>query len=151
MKKNEIKIGHLYMAKVSNRMVRVRIDSVNSRGGWNATNTLTGKRIRIRSAQRLRYAVAEPEHPVNSPADQTTEPKRMSALDAAAQILAETGKAMNVRELLTIMAERDLWSSPRGKTPHATLHAGIIREIARKGDTSRFRRAGRGLFVHNAQ
>jgi hypothetical protein len=39
------------------RIVQVRIDSTNSHGGWNATNTATGKRIRIKSAQHLRWAV----------------------------------------------------------------------------------------------
>lgn len=57
MKKDEIKIGQCYEAKVSDRVVSVRIDSANSHGGWNATNTATGKRIRIKSAQRLRRAV----------------------------------------------------------------------------------------------
>ncbi len=57
MKKNEVTIGHTYEAKVSDRIVSVRIDSVNSHGGWNATNTATGKRIRIKSPQRLRRAV----------------------------------------------------------------------------------------------
>ena len=57
MKKDEVKIGHLYVAKVSDRIVTVRIDSTNSHGGWNATNTATGKHIRIKSAQRLRRAV----------------------------------------------------------------------------------------------
>jgi hypothetical protein len=37
MKKNEVKIGDLYTAKVSDRVVPVRIDGVNSHGGWNAT------------------------------------------------------------------------------------------------------------------
>jgi hypothetical protein len=37
MKKNEIKVGECYTAKVSNRVVPVRIDSVNSHGGWNGT------------------------------------------------------------------------------------------------------------------
>ena len=59
MKKDEIKVGHAYEAKVSDRVVTVRIDSTNTHGGWNATNTATGKRIHIKSAQRLRRAVRE--------------------------------------------------------------------------------------------
>jgi len=37
MKKNEVKVGGLYVAKVSDRIVAVRIDSTHSGGGWNAT------------------------------------------------------------------------------------------------------------------
>ena len=37
-------------------MVPVRIDGENPHGGWDATNTATGKKIRIKSAQRLRGA-----------------------------------------------------------------------------------------------
>jgi len=54
MKKSEVKVGQAYLAKVSDRVVSVRIDSVHSRQGWNGTNTATGKRIHIKSAQRLR-------------------------------------------------------------------------------------------------
>jgi hypothetical protein len=54
MKKNEVKIGHIYTAKVTNRMVQVRIDSVSKYGGWDAMNVATGKKIRIKSPARLR-------------------------------------------------------------------------------------------------
>ena len=56
MKKDQIKIGGLYTAKVSDKLVAVRIDSTHSAGGWMATNTATGKVVRIKSAQRLRSA-----------------------------------------------------------------------------------------------
>ena len=57
MKKNEVEIGKLYTAKVTNRLVQVRIDAENRHGGWDATNLETGKKVRIQSAQRLRSAV----------------------------------------------------------------------------------------------
>ena len=38
-----------------------------------------------------------------------------------------------------------LWS-PGGKTPHATLYAAIIREIAKKGKDARFKKVARGQF-----
>ena len=37
-----------------------------------------------------------------------------------------------------------------GKTPHATLYAAMLREIAKKGDAARFRKADRGLFEAGA-
>ncbi len=54
MKKNDVKIGQSYMAKVTNSVVPVRIDAVNSHGGWDAKNIASGRKVRIKSAQRLR-------------------------------------------------------------------------------------------------
>jgi len=76
-------------------------------------------------------------------------PKRLSALDAAAQVLKNAGKPMWVGELITAMAEQGLWKSPHGKTPASTLHAAMMREIRRKGDDSRFRKVDCGLFALN--
>jgi hypothetical protein len=54
MKKHEIEIGGVYVAKVSGRIAEVRIDRESPYGGWDATNLATGRAIRIRSAARLR-------------------------------------------------------------------------------------------------
>lgn len=74
---------------------------------------------------------------------------RPSALNAAAQVLRSTGKPMNCRAMIATMAERGLWTSPGGKTPHATLYAAIIREIAAKGSAARFKKVERGQFAFN--
>ncbi len=73
-------------------------------------------------------------------------PKRMSALDAAAQVLAKAKKPMNVKELIEAMAVAGLWTSPGGKTPQATLYAAMFREITAKGKQARFRKVDRGTF-----
>ena len=78
-------------------------------------------------------------------------PKRVSAIDAAAQVLKKTGKPMRTQELITAMAEQKLWTSPCGKTPHATLYAAIIREINTKGTAARFTKVERGQFAFNAK
>jgi hypothetical protein len=57
MKKADVKVGGRYSAKVSDKVVVVRIDGENPHGGWDATNEATGKKVRIKSAQRLRGAV----------------------------------------------------------------------------------------------
>jgi len=57
MKKHEITIGGTYLCKVSGRIVPVRIDQTNPRGGWNATNTATGRDVHVRTAARLRRPV----------------------------------------------------------------------------------------------
>ncbi|MDX2115248.1 MAG: HTH domain-containing protein [Planctomycetota bacterium] len=80
-------------------------------------------------------------------ATKAIKPKRPSALDAAAQIIADANKPMKAQELIEQMAARGLWKSPSGKTPEATLYAAIIREIAAKGADARFKKRDRGLFV----
>ena len=77
-----------------------------------------------------------------------TEPrqKKLSALDAAARVLAETGAPMGCKELIGAMAGKGYWTSPGGKTPAGTLYSAIAREIATKGDLARFTKAGPGRF-----
>jgi cell pole-organizing protein PopZ len=72
--------------------------------------------------------------------------KKLSALDAAARVLAETGAPMGCKELIGAMAGKGYWMSPGGKTPSATLFSAIAREIATKGDLARFTKAGPGRF-----
>ena len=205
MKKNEVKIGGIYTAKVTNRLVQVRIDAESRYGGWDGTNLATNKKVRIKSPAKLREAVggdtskpkakkakattkakvedepntaqtvepqAQPEAatPVcpncggtevddegdckkcHEPdiAKQTAEagktkkktrakkekadkPKRVSGLDAAAQVLEEIGQPMNAKEIVEAALAKNYWKSPGGKTPHATVYSAIIREIAAKG------------------
>jgi len=77
------------------------------------------------------------------------EPKRMSALDAAAQILAKSKNAMSCKRIVELATDMGLWTTT-GKTPHATLYSAIIREIAKKGNQARFRKIDRGRFAFNA-
>ncbi|MFL5241261.1 MAG: winged helix-turn-helix domain-containing protein [Gemmataceae bacterium] len=77
----------------------------------------------------------------------SAETKKPSALDAAARVLAGTSQPMNSTELVDKMAAKGYWTSPGGKTPHATLHAAISREIKVKGAESRFAKVGPGKFT----
>jgi hypothetical protein len=72
--------------------------------------------------------------------------KKLSALDAAAKVLREAGQPMTSGELIEAMAKKNLWSSPNGQTPAATLYAAMIREIGKKGKDSRFAKGERGKF-----
>ncbi len=299
MKKSDVQIGQAYLAKVSGKLARVRIERESPYGGWEAVNAQTGRRVRIKSAQRLRFEAAGPkrakaiaaadqenarlrdererspdgmsdseramaqsaaegiaatggttplddlpdgeacdaaydpdvcatvgcdqpaaltylgrprcqecyeddvadddlpaqagETSSETPNHEETEmanakkttrkgtkkttttkaakagkapkqpkatkpkaakpasdakPKRVSALDAAAEVLKKAGKPMRSQEMITAMAEQGLWESPAGKTPHATLYAAILREIGTKGGEARFRKADRGLFEY---
>ncbi len=80
-------------------------------------------------------------------APKRVKPKRVSALDAAVQVLAKSAKPMRAKELIAEMGAKGLWKSPGGKTPEATLYAAILREIQAKKSESRFKKVERGLFV----
>ncbi len=77
----------------------------------------------------------------------TPKPKKISALDAAAKVLAEQGKPMNCQEMIEEMSRKKYWQSPNGATPQATLYAAIIREVRVKGKEARFVKAERGKFA----
>ncbi len=77
-----------------------------------------------------------------------TKAKKLSALDAAAQLLAETGQPMTCQALIEGMATKGYWTSPGGKTPQATLYSSIAREIKNKGAKARFKKTDRGQFAH---
>jgi hypothetical protein len=73
--------------------------------------------------------------------------EKLSCLDAAAKVLAEASEPMSAKALIAAMAAKSLWTSPGGKTPHATLYSALLREIGAKGDESRFAKAGAGKFT----
>ena len=74
-------------------------------------------------------------------------PGKLSALDAVAKVLAESGQALSCPELIAAMAARGYWTSPNGKTPSGTLYAALLRELQAKGDRARFCKTGRGKFA----
>jgi len=129
MKKNEVKIGSVYTAKVSDKLVEVRIDGENRHGGWDAVNLSTGKKVRIKSPARLRAesgtAAAEQEGKAGAKPRKAKRAakgeKKMSGLDAAAQVLEEAGQPMSVKEMVEAAESKGYWKSPGGKTPVASL------------------------------
>jgi hypothetical protein len=104
------------------------------------------------AAKNGQPAVAETKPAKTKKAKAAKEPKakKVGALDAAAQVLAASSEPMNCKQLIEAMAAQGLWSSPGGKTPHATLYSAIIREISVKGKDSRFTKKDRGQFVAKA-
>ena len=94
---------------------------------------------------------AEVETPNPAPECATIKPeKKKSLLDLAAKILADTGEALNCKELVAKVKETG-WEST-GKTPEQTLYSGIFREIKEKGEASRFKKSAerKGSFEANA-
>jgi hypothetical protein len=76
--------------------------------------------------------------------------KQLSAIDAAAKILGEASESLNAKQMIEAMASKGYWTSPGGKTPHATLYSAILREIKEKGKESRFVKTERGKFAVGA-
>lgn len=159
MKKPQVKIGQTYLCKVGRNLTEVRIDGESRHGGWDATNVKTRRKVRIKSAQRLR-APARQEAPGAKKAAKTPKAargrnpaqpgapkaKKTSLLEAAVQILSESAEPMNTKAIVAEVLGQGLWNSP-GKTPDATLYASILREMRKKGKAARFRKATRGHFA----
>jgi hypothetical protein len=174
MKKHEVKVGAKYLAKVSDKVVPVRIDGENPHGGWDATNGATGKKVHIKSAQRLRGEAkpkaaakeaapaadvgptAKPDAKVVPEAKgkkpRATKPKgerKPGILTLAADVLKDAKAPMDCKTIVEKVLAKGLWHT-KGKTPAATLYAAIIREIATKGKEARFHKTDRGMFELSA-
>ena len=108
---------------------------------------MSKKNSKTKQAPAKASGVAKPAKVSRPKAAKT---KRIGALGAAAGVLKKAGKPMRCPELIKVMAEQKLWSSPNGKTPEATLYAAIIREIRDEGSKARFKKVDRGLFAANA-
>jgi hypothetical protein len=74
--------------------------------------------------------------------------KKMSCLDAAAQVLKDKGEPMQCKSMVEAMFQKKLWHSD-APTPAATLSSAILREM-KKGKDSRFKKTGRGQFALRA-
>ncbi len=84
-----------------------------------------------------------------TPTKKASAKPQLSAIDAAAQVLADAKEPMNTRQLIEVMSEKKLWTSPNGKTPDRTLYSAILRELNANGEGARFKKADRGKFVRN--
>jgi len=82
-----------------------------------------------KSAAEARQAAAPGAQPAakkrGRAAKAETGPKKLSAIDAAARVLAEAGEPMDCQTMIKTMAEKGYWTSPGGKTPAATLYTAV--------------------------
>src|SRR5262249_34166237 len=97
-------------------------------------------------------APATRSRPANAgaPSRGASKEKKYSALEAAAQVLRETGQALTCPELIAQMAAKGYWSSATGQPPGSTLYAALAREIKLKGAAARFVKTGPGTFAYRA-
>ena len=97
------------------------------------------------AAKTTKATKATPKKATKTPAKKRE--GKMSALDAAAQVLAGSKEPLNTKAMIEQMAAKGLWTSPGGKTPHATLYSAITREIITRGADARFVKTDRGQFT----
>jgi hypothetical protein len=114
-----------------------------------AETTLAAEGTQAGEATQAAAPATEPEAKKRGLAPKAkaeTGPKKLSAIDAAAKVLAEAGEPMDCQTMIKTMAEKGYWTSPGGKTPAATLYSAILRELKAKGDDARFKKTERGKF-----
>ncbi len=70
--------------------------------------------------------------------------KKVSLLDAAAQVLKAKGEPMTCGAMVEAVMAKKLWTTD-APTPAATLYSAILREM-KKGKDSRFKKTDRGHF-----
>jgi hypothetical protein len=95
MRKEQVTIGGKYVAKISGKMTVVQIESQHRSGGWTATNTQTGKPVRIRTAGKLRKP-ATPQ-PKEKPAKPAKQPAAAKEAEPAQTIALKQGETFAVR------------------------------------------------------
>jgi hypothetical protein len=84
--------------------------------------------------------------PYVAPLKRPTPHKKMSCLDAAVQVLADSPTPLTRPKIAQIAQDRGLWKPRKGKTPQQTIGGGITREIQSRGSKSRFKRTKRGQY-----
>ena len=114
-----------------------------------AASTKSASKTRVAKSAKAGTPAAKPKADTKPKAKTAIakKSKRTSALDAAAKVLAEAGEPLNTKQMIEAMSEKGYWTSPGGKTPHATLYSAILREINGKGSDSRFVKSERGKFA----
>ena len=125
------------------------------------TSTMAAKKTSTKKAAAPKQASAK-KAPAKKEAQKKTAPKaannapakrakkadgKLSAIDAAAQVLGESSEPLTTKEMVEQMAAKGYWTSPGGKTPAATLYSAILREIQTNGAEARFQKVERGKFV----
>ena len=113
------------------------------------TNSKTTKKA---PATKAAAKAAKPSAPAKAAAPtKTTKPAKpdgkLSQLDAAVKVLAESGQPMTTKAMIEAMAAKGYWTSPGGATPAQTLYSAILRELQKKGADARFTKVDRGQFA----
>jgi len=130
---SKIKAGSKQRVKIGKNKVDVTVVEQTAKG-W-IVESSSGKRFPVNNESRF---IREDEKA------QPKVPKKISMLDAAAEVLKGATRPMSAKELIVAMEDANLWRSPGGKTPANSLSSAILRDSQR--DTPRFKKAAPGKF-----
>ena len=135
---SEITVGTIAIVKVGRNEVEVTVTGITERG-WMVKSRSTGREFEVRRIERIveepSAEEAEPEteeNAVNPASESGSGPrpeKKLSLLNAAAQVLAACREPMNCKKIIAKAVEMGLWIPTEAKTPEQTLYSGIFREI----------------------
>ena len=113
-----------------------------------ASRAKQSKATTSRSSAKDATRANDAPHTPTVPVRRAKKAPKLSAMKAAVQVLADApNEGMRTKDMVEAMGKKGLWTSPAGKTPEATLYAGITREIAKKGIESRFIKVSKGRFI----
>ena len=164
---SNITVGTVAIVKVGRNEVEVTVTEVTATG-WKVKSQSTGREFEVRRIERIVTEPAEEAEPETAaPAEPETEEednavnpapesgsgprpeKKLSLLNAAAQVLATCRTPMNCKEIIAKAVEMGLWTPTGAKTPEQTLYSGIFREI-KTTEEPRFRKSAtrKGSFEH---
>ena len=165
---SEITVGTIVVVKVGRNEVEVTVTEITA-NGWRVRSLSSGREFEVRHIERVvaepageagsatgeqedgTAAPVEPEGEAEEagPAEPEAAPepastprpeRKLSLLNAAAQVLAACRVPMNCQEIIAKAVEMGLWTPTGAKTPEQTLYSGIFREI-KSGATPRFRKS----------
>ena len=162
-----ITVGTIAIVKIGRNEVEVTVTEITA-NGWKVKSQTTGREFEVRRIERIVTEPAEeaepetaaPAEPETEEADNAVNPapesgsgprpeKKLSLLNAAAQVLATCRTPMNCKEIIAKAVEMGLWTPTGAKTPEQTLYSGIFREI-KTTEEPRFRKSAtrKGSFEH---
>ena len=151
-----VTVGTVAIVKIGRNEVEVTVTEVTA-NGWKVKSQSTGREFEVRRIVRIVAEPEAPAAEATEP--ETTEPeaeapaapaeeeednavnpapesgsgprpeKKLSLLNAAAQVLAACRTPMNCKEMIAKAVEMGLWTPTGAKTPEQTLYSGIFREI----------------------
>lgn len=140
--------GKQYIMKVDGKLERVRLENQDEDGARHGIVLTNGENrpVVVKSARWVKPAPRERKRAkdILCPSESG---KRISGLDAAAEVLAESSEPLDCKEIVKRAFDKGYWKSA-GRTPHQTIYSAMLREVQAKGDQARFRKAGRGKFEY---
>jgi len=164
-----IKVGNSYLVKVGKNEIKIRVVRENPNGGWMVSSLAGGSAFIVKDPGRFLRClealpvaaqtpavtplVASTSAPASVPALQipvsalTPPVKKLSMLDAAAEVLKNSRTPMSCKDIIAAMESSGLWSPGKGLTPLNTLTAAIGVEVRRKPHP-RFRKTAPGIFEY---